>query len=243
VVHDAQYTLEEYPARAGWGHSAAQHAVDLARAAGARRLALFHHDPLRDDAALDRLVEDCRRRAGDGLEVFAAAEGPALELPERPGARRADAAPRSAFLDDAGGPAEQTVLVVTDEPGLARRLALFLRPEGLRLLAAGGLGGPAGGAPILGLARAARPDLVVLDARAGRRGALDLCRALRAEADQSLRRAPVVVLVARSHADEEAAEVLAAGATDFLPEPVSPALVRSLVRRWLLRAQASPPPA
>jgi phosphoribosyl 1,2-cyclic phosphodiesterase/CheY-like chemotaxis protein len=246
VVHDAQYALEEYPARAGWGHSAAEHAVDLARAAGARRLALFHHDPLRDDAALDRLVEACRRRAGEGLEVFAAAEGPALELPERAGEPPPGPAPRSAFLDDAGeAAAEQTVLVVTDEPGLARRLGLFLRPEGLRLLTAGGPGspgGPASGAPVLGLARAARPDLVVLDARADRRAALDLCRALRAEEAAALRRAPVVVLVAPRPPEHEAAAVLAAGATDFLPEPVTPALVRAAVRRWLLRAGAALPP-
>jgi phosphoribosyl 1,2-cyclic phosphodiesterase/CheY-like chemotaxis protein len=244
VVHDAQYALEEYAARAGWGHSAAEHAVDLALAAGARRLALFHHDPLRDDAALDRLVEACRRRAGEGLEVFAAAEGPALELPERAGARPQEAPPRSAFLDDAGASAGgQAVLVVTDEPGLARRLGLFLRPEGLGLLTAGGPGGPAGGAPVLGLARAAQPDLVVLDARAGRRAALDLCGALRAEAAPAPRRVPVVVLVAQPLADREAAEVLAAGATDVLPEPVTPALVRAVVRRWLLRARAAPPPA
>ncbi len=243
VVHDAQYTLEEYPAKAGWGHSAAEHAVDLALAAGARRLALFHHDPLRDDAALDRLVEDCRRRAGERLEVFGAAEGPALELPERAGARHEEAPLRSAFLDDAAAPAgEQTVLVVTDDPDLARRLGLFLRPEGLGLLTARSPGGPAGGAPILGLARAAQPDLFLVDARAGWPGALDLCRALRAEGDPGLRRAPVVVLVAQPLAEHEAAAVLAAGATDVLPEPVSPALARSVVRRWLLRAAASPPP-
>ena len=141
-------------------------------------------------AALDRLVEDCRRRAGERLEVFGAAEGPALELPERAGARHEEAPLRSAFLDDAAAPAgEQTVLVVTDDPDLARRLGLFLRPEGLGLLTARSPGGPAGGARVLGLARAAQPDLFLVDARAGWPGALDLCRALRAEGDPGLRQA------------------------------------------------------
>src|SRR3990172_3790004 len=92
VIHDAQYTLEEYPSKLTWGHSPAELAVDFALAAGVKRLALFHHDPLRDDAAVDHLVVSCRRRAAVGkLDVFAAAEGQMIELAEREAA-----APRAA---------------------------------------------------------------------------------------------------------------------------------------------------
>src|SRR5215207_6467180 len=76
VIHDSQYTIAEYSEKTGWGHTPAEWAVDYAVAARAKRLALTHHDPLRDDEALDRIVEMCRRRArvaGSGLEVFAAA--------------------------------------------------------------------------------------------------------------------------------------------------------------------------
>src|ERR671931_1762502 len=68
VIHDAQYTAEEYLQKAGWGHSPVEYTVDVALAARAKRLALFHHDPLRDDEALDRLGGACRLRvaAGDG---------------------------------------------------------------------------------------------------------------------------------------------------------------------------------
>src|SRR5215470_6093483 len=84
VIHDAQYTAAEYPSKLSWGHSPAELAVDFALAAGVKRLALFHHDPLRDDAALDQLVEKCRQRAvPGGLDVFAAAEGQTIELAER----------------------------------------------------------------------------------------------------------------------------------------------------------------
>src|SRR5882724_9865318 len=62
VIHDAQYTAEEYPEKINWGHSPAETAVDYALAAHVRRLALTHHDPLRDDDAVDRLVEVCRER-------------------------------------------------------------------------------------------------------------------------------------------------------------------------------------
>jgi phosphoribosyl 1,2-cyclic phosphodiesterase len=78
IIHDAQYTIAEYPQKTGWGHTPAEWAVDYAIAARAKRLALTHHDPHRDDEAVERIVEMCRRRAGaagSGLEVFAAAEG------------------------------------------------------------------------------------------------------------------------------------------------------------------------
>ena len=54
VIHDAHYTLEEYPARLSWGHTPAEWAVDFAGAARATRLALFHHDPSRTDAPSTR---------------------------------------------------------------------------------------------------------------------------------------------------------------------------------------------
>src|SRR5262245_37436785 len=72
VIHDAQYTAEDYPDKINWGHSPAETAVDYALAAHARRLALTHHDPLRSDEAVDRIVAACRarvRKAGGSLEV------------------------------------------------------------------------------------------------------------------------------------------------------------------------------
>jgi len=83
VIQDTQYTPEEYPKKIGWGHGSADYVTDVAILAGAKRLALFHHDPLHDDDAVDRIVSYCRDRvqeAGVTLEVFAAAEGQALEL-------------------------------------------------------------------------------------------------------------------------------------------------------------------
>ena len=52
LVHDAQYTAEEYASRVGWGHSSVEQTVRYARAAGVKRLVLFHHDPLRSDSEL-----------------------------------------------------------------------------------------------------------------------------------------------------------------------------------------------
>ena len=50
LIYDAQYTPEEYEAHRGWGHSTWNEGMRLCRAAGAGRLAIFHHEPDHDDA-------------------------------------------------------------------------------------------------------------------------------------------------------------------------------------------------
>jgi phosphoribosyl 1,2-cyclic phosphodiesterase len=83
LICDAQYTPEEYRGRVGWGHSSVTDAVRLSMAAGVKRLALFHHDPGRDDSAVDALLEAARRevaRRGGGPECLAAAEGMELAI-------------------------------------------------------------------------------------------------------------------------------------------------------------------
>jgi phosphoribosyl 1,2-cyclic phosphodiesterase len=67
LLHDAQYTESEYPDRIGWGHSSVEHVVTYAKIAEARRLILFHHDPLHTDTDLEANL--ARARAlwdGDG---------------------------------------------------------------------------------------------------------------------------------------------------------------------------------
>lgn len=59
-IADAQYTPEEYSQRAGWGHSTWLEAAKIAAQAKVKRLILFHHDPLRDDDSLSRIVSLAR---------------------------------------------------------------------------------------------------------------------------------------------------------------------------------------
>jgi len=82
LMHDAQYTEEEYGARLGWGHSSIGDAVAFARAVGSERLLLFHHDPSRSDAALDELEHEAGALAAPGEAPPALArEGMVVELP------------------------------------------------------------------------------------------------------------------------------------------------------------------
>lgn len=76
LIHDSQYINEDWETKSHWGHSTIDYSVDVATKAGAKALALFHHDPSRSDADLDRLTNLARARgAASGLEVFCAAEG------------------------------------------------------------------------------------------------------------------------------------------------------------------------
>jgi CheY-like chemotaxis protein len=234
VIHDAQYTAAEYPQKVGWGHSTVEYAVDVALAAKAKRLALFHHDPLRDDAAIDCLVDVCRQRVvarGGTLDVFAASEGQVVELPElgQSPARPVERAESVAAVDTSGTTgAAVTILIVDDEPDIVRLLQVTLRPEGFRLLSAHD------GEAALQMARAERPSLLLMDWQMPRRDGLEVCRALRAETDPQLRDMPVVLLTAQS-TEEHIAAGFEAGVTDYLTKPFNPAHVRSRVREWLLR--------
>jgi ribonuclease BN (tRNA processing enzyme) len=81
VLHDAQYSEEEYTAHIGWGHSSVAHAVAFARAVRARRLILFHHEPTRSDHALELHEERALQLAErDPFTPVLAREGMVLEL-------------------------------------------------------------------------------------------------------------------------------------------------------------------
>jgi phosphoribosyl 1,2-cyclic phosphodiesterase len=82
LIHDAQYTPTEFAAKTDWGHCTAEYAVTVAREAGVRRLALFHHDPSHGDDAVDRMLDGARTLAnGCGPdEVIAAHEGLTISL-------------------------------------------------------------------------------------------------------------------------------------------------------------------
>ena len=77
LLHDAQYTAEEFEERASFGHAAIEYAMGLAETSGARRLLLFHHDPYRSDDELDAISAKARV-SNPNIEV--AAEGLIISL-------------------------------------------------------------------------------------------------------------------------------------------------------------------
>ncbi|VAV84618.1 Metal-dependent hydrolases of the beta-lactamase superfamily I [hydrothermal vent metagenome] len=61
LIHDAEFTPQEYEHTKGWGHSVYQDALDMAIEAGVKELGLFHHNQDRTDQAIDAINEDCNR--------------------------------------------------------------------------------------------------------------------------------------------------------------------------------------
>lgn len=84
VVHDAQYMPGDMPDKHGWGHSLVEDVLQLGKLAAPKRLVLFHHDPDRDDAALDEIctwANQWMKDQGSSTTVLCAREGEQLVLP------------------------------------------------------------------------------------------------------------------------------------------------------------------
>jgi phosphoribosyl 1,2-cyclic phosphodiesterase len=77
LIHDASLVAGELAAQAAFGHAAAEYAVGLAKAAGAREVVLFHHRPDRTDDELDEIG---RRLAGEPVPVTVARQQRILSL-------------------------------------------------------------------------------------------------------------------------------------------------------------------
>jgi phosphoribosyl 1,2-cyclic phosphodiesterase len=87
LIHDAQYKQAEMAQKKGWGHSAIEEVLELGRTAGARTVALIHHDPMRTDAMLDEIAAAARDWAQEhapDLIPLVATEGVTLEVTPAP---------------------------------------------------------------------------------------------------------------------------------------------------------------
>lgn len=82
LIHDGQYPPELFEQRAHWGHSTPGYAVEVARQAGAKSLALFSHDPMHTDEQLEAIEVDAKELGADAgiAEVFSAREGMTIHL-------------------------------------------------------------------------------------------------------------------------------------------------------------------
>jgi phosphoribosyl 1,2-cyclic phosphodiesterase len=78
LLHDAQYTTDEYRTRVGWGHTDLGHFAAQAQAARPGRLLMFHHDPAHSDAMLEAMQSAAQELAGREVEL--AADGLEIDL-------------------------------------------------------------------------------------------------------------------------------------------------------------------
>jgi phosphoribosyl 1,2-cyclic phosphodiesterase/CheY-like chemotaxis protein len=227
LIHDAQYTADEYQAKVGWGHSTVEYVMRLSEYAEVKRLALTHHDPLRDDAALDRLLARAQaqlRENASSLDVFVAAEGQVVEVapsadtgsPRRPGRFRADMPIEPAL-------AESSVLLGMADTRAVATLAEAIRAEGMRAAFF------SDAAEAQKLIAQDRPSLAILEHDPPRIDGMATCGAIRASDHTYL--LPVVMVAAQ----DDQATGAAAGVTDWLIKPFSDAYARTKIRAWVFR--------
>jgi phosphoribosyl 1,2-cyclic phosphodiesterase len=80
LIHDSQYTTQEYSNYIGWGHSSLRHMLDFATLAEVKHLVPFHHDPGHSDADLDRLMAEAIDDAKPAYRVTPGREGMTFDL-------------------------------------------------------------------------------------------------------------------------------------------------------------------
>ena len=80
LIHDAQFTVEEYQTKIGWGHSSTKHALDFAHRTNVKQLFMFHHDPEHDDVFLKNMLNDVRLKQNADLHVRLATQGKQYNL-------------------------------------------------------------------------------------------------------------------------------------------------------------------
>jgi len=225
VIHDAQYSEEEYQTKLGWGHSTIEYATDVAIAAGARRLALFHHDPTHDDDTVLAFETHARERATaaqSDLEVFAAAEGQTVEL-KGTVSRRAEAGDSALQRRPIRG---GRVLVVDPNPADLTDVERTLSEDALII------SGVSDGQTAIERAAELQPDLVILGSTLADGEAADFIQPIRSV----LQKPDLPILILTGEGTSQASITQAGrAATDYLARPYSPPMLRSRVRSWLAR--------
>ncbi|HEY8243804.1 MAG TPA: response regulator [Casimicrobiaceae bacterium] len=228
VIHDAQFTSEEYVSKKTWGHSTYDYVVQIASAAGVRRVALTHHDPGHDDdfvADIERKARSLSLKCGTGLDVFCAYEGCELVLEPR-----SDVKPFVAAAPFQASVAQRRfhIMVVDDEPDM---LAMVVRAlEGEQYEVSKAMNGP----EALQMIDQHVPDLVVLDYKMTGMDGLTVMKALRAKPDTQ--RLPVLMLTAMT--DEPSTRAgFEAGVTDYVTKPFSIPQLTARIRACLARSR------
>ncbi|MCX7357407.1 MAG: MBL fold metallo-hydrolase [Alphaproteobacteria bacterium] len=229
VIHDAQYTAAEYPTKLGWGHSTVEYAVDVARAANVKTLALYHHDPSRDDEAVDRLIAAARKRAsGSDLQVVAAAEGNVIELRGAANAARVTPFLPSSLVEPATNVTEELVLMAGVSANDRAILSAAAKADGIPSVS------EVLTEQLVEAVQGGHPSLIFLgDALDGIDPVL-LCADLRTLAGYEAKDLPIIIVTDQAKVPEDKGE--AAGVTDWLTRPFSLQYARSRMRAWLMRS-------
>ena len=229
VIHDAQYTAAEYPAKIGWGHSTIEYVVDAAIDANVKHVVLFHHDPARGDEAVDHLLKAARERAEDAssdIEITAAAEGAVLDLRGKEETKFSPFMP-SSLVNPANDLLRELILIanVADEDRAVIKEAADADSIPSVTVSADKLEEAI---------KSGHPSLIFLGDADSSVDPLLLCQKLRALADDDAKGVPIIIVTEQANVSAERGEV--AGVTDWLTRPYTMQYARSRLRAWLMRS-------
>jgi phosphoribosyl 1,2-cyclic phosphodiesterase/DNA-binding response OmpR family regulator len=222
VIHDAQFTFNEYACKTGWGHSTVEYAVAMSREAKVARLALTHHDPLRTDDAIEEIVSIARDEQGHmlpTLDIFAAAEGQSLTL--RPQERRV--AGNAATTLNTPSLASPLLLMAVSDPATANKIREAAQADGITILEAGGV------TEALNTAQSVQPSLVILEIESDEVDALEDHTCTHRLGEVPALDIPILIVADKENAARQAA------VEGWLIKPFSSAYVRTRIQACLLR--------
>jgi phosphoribosyl 1,2-cyclic phosphodiesterase len=228
VIHDAQFTLNEYSSKIGWGHSTVEYAVAMCRAGGAARLALTHHDPLRTDNEIDQIVRNARDdecNIASALDIFSAAEGRDLELKASDQAPPRRAMSSAATISDVTALISPLLLMAVEDPVAADTIREAAQADDVAVVEVDSVN------EVFATAQPVQPSLIVLGPERSDGDALVPCKMARVIEDARSHDIPIMVV-----ADE--GDVLTRtelAVSDWLIRPFSSAYARTRIRACLLR--------
>jgi len=226
VIHDGQYTNDEYVTKRNWGHSTMEYVLEVAMAANVKQVILSHHDPEHEDDFLDKLEAHCKeyvRNAGSDLNVALAAEGLEIHLPEAAAQAPEDLAAQTPSSRDR--PAR--ILIADDDPSLVRYVEAALRKDKYELFSA------LNGKEAVEIALNENPDLILLDVMMPKLSGYEVARRLREQ--PRFQDTPIIMFTARAD-EEDIVRSFESGVDDYIGKPAKPSLLRSRVRHWLMRS-------
>lgn len=226
LIHDAQYTAAEYPAKVNWGHSTIEYAMRVAREAAVGTLALTHHDPNRTDDELDALVEKARAtmlQYESPVRVFAAAEGQTIDVkPSHRVTSRGKAAGTVGHHSVEPTDSQQTVLLDVHDPELSALFDDVIEADaGIRAISF------ATAEEVRASAVSDRLAAVILQHSPGH-DALTLCRQIAAGRADDRRRLPILVVADREHPGGDKL-----GISEWLLLPLSREYAQAKVQAWV----------
>ncbi len=225
VIHDSQYTKEEYPAKKNWGHSHYDYVVGIASAAGVKQLLLTHHDPNHDDAFLKEIelkAQNLAKTFDGSLQVACAYEGLELDVISK------NQTDTNVLNQNSDHLTEQVIriLVADDDPDIQDLVETVLNSEEFSVSVA------ADGRETIRKVKELKPDLLILDIMMPELGGFEVLKILRSQPETV--DLPILMLTAKDD-EEHIRKGFDSGATDYLTKPFKIPQLTARVRACLSR--------